>query len=749
GNHWRFAHQKLPLDPEVGALAVGDFNGDGRLDLAYLAKPDSLVVRFQDDRGQWPASGAPGRLTAASRRFRIADASGAKGVLAPGDLNGDGSDDLALLGERHLYLFYQDADHRLADPVRIVNTSSKVDRLQIADLDGDGRNDFVYRVPDDPSRPVAARLGQPDGSAGAELRFEVPPVRALACANVDGQEGDELIAVDDRTNRIKVYALQRAAAKEDEEHAAENAEPAQGRSDSAGGPPVPALDSRRGRPPVSQVILHGLPPGSQSRSPGLALGDLDGDGLVDLVASDPSGAALLVFRQDRQTGLGHGRRQPGFVGASEVKLADFDGDGRDEVVVVSGEEGAIGMCRYDDGQLGFPTALPTIDVPLAAEIADADGDGRTDIVYVSRTREGGRSTFALRVLVRGEDETWAAGAFGSASEVQLPLRSDPERIVALDANQDGRTDYLIFTGYSRPPVFLKTGEDSVPAVAGADTGVGLQNVSAAGVWVGRLDRPVGGALLVAQRNFARRLVLDEDGRWQGIEQYNAPSGASIAGAAALDVDGDGTREIVLVDQGEKKLRFLRRAEDTYQPWGDLPLGGFDYQRLQVADMNGDGAEDLVVIGSGKFGVVYTQTSPHDLRELANFESELRDVRFSGLTVADLNADGRTDVALLDTSSHYVQILAAVGGPGDDGGRVAGAEHTDAPAPPALALLPAMHFKVFEKKSLARAPSGGLEPREAVAADVTGDGRTDLILLVHDRLIVYPQDDGAGTANSDH
>jgi hypothetical protein len=32
-----------------------------------------------------------------------------------------------------------------------------------------------------------------------------------------------------------------------------------------------------------------------------------------------------------------------------------------------------------------------------------------------------------------------------------------------------------------------------------------------------------------------------------------------------------------------------------------------------------------------------------------------------------------------------------------------------------------------------------EPREALISDVTGDGKSDLIVLVHDRILVYPQD----------
>jgi len=36
---------------------------------------------------------------------------------------------------------------------------------------------------------------------------------------------------------------------------------------------------------------------------------------------------------------------------------------------------------------------------------------------------------------------------------------------------------------------------------------------------------------------------------------------------------------------------------------------------------------------------------------------------------------------------------------------------------------------------------GTEPREGIVADVTSDGRMDLIVLCHDRLILYPQDSG--------
>jgi hypothetical protein len=54
----------------------------------------------------------------------------------------------------------------------------------------------------------------------------------------------------------------------------------------------------------------------------------------------------------------------------------------------------------------------------------------------------------------------------------------------------------------------------------------------------------------------------------------------------------------------------------------------------------------------------------------------------------------------------------------------------------------MRFKIFEQKSYRDAkgrPKASAEPRELTVADVTGDGKDDLITVIHDRIIVYPQD----------
>ena len=59
----------------------------------------------------------------------------------------------------------------------------------------------------------------------------------------------------------------------------------------------------------------------------------------------------------------------------------------------------------------------------------------------------------------------------------------------------------------------------------------------------------------------------------------------------------------------------------------------------------------------------------------------------------------------------------------------------------LGLRHALAFKLFESKGISEREQSQTEPRESLIADVTGDGLDDLVLLSHDRVLVYPQDDG--------
>ncbi len=111
---------------------------------------------------------------------------------------------------------------------------------------------------------------------------------------------------------------------------------------------------------------------------------------------------------------------------------------------------------------------------------------------------------------------------------------------------------------------------------------------------------------MAQNTFARRVLLDADGLWKIKDQYNAGrNSAQILGAAALDTDGDGTKEIVLLDHASRSLLFLSSKSGVYRPSGTLSLGSINFAGMHVADLDSDGRDDLLIAGTDRFGVLQT------------------------------------------------------------------------------------------------------------------------------------------------
>jgi 5-hydroxyisourate hydrolase-like protein (transthyretin family) len=680
----RFEHQKIAVDREVASLSVGDFNGDGRKDLAYFSLPDQLNIVYQSARGDWTDR----------KRIRLPDVQPEQWNLAAGDLNHDGKDDLVVLGKHDTYIIYQQGAGELAVPLRLLNTSEKLALAQIADVDGDGLSDLCYFTREDGDRPLCVRLQSPAGRLGPELRCELPRFRGVTFANLDSRPGSEILAIEAQTGRAKAHRLERPELRPGE--------------------------------PAGQLIQFGFGRQSTGKHRDLATGDVDGDGRIDVVVTDPDGAQTIVFLQQAGTGLDLGNTFPGLVGAEQVRAGDVDGDKRAEVIVLSTREKTIGLCRMQEGRLTFPEGIPFDKEPVAIELADLDGDARQELLVIGRERMGQASRYSLSALAHGDGKQWRHVRLGEQDAVPLSLKNSPEKLVALDANRDGRADFLVFSAdRDRPPLFLLTNDKGTPTESSsAEGGFGLGNVSAGGLFLGMLDQPV---ILVAQNNFARNIAVGEKNHWQVLDQYNAAEAeAKIVGVATIDFDDQPGREIVLVDQGVKKLRILRREGTIYRPWREVDIGEFPYKSTHVADLDGDGRDDLLLFGSGKFGVLYAGRADPRLKTIATYESKQEKIHFNDLAVGDINSDGQMDVVVVDTQSQLVDILNFS---------------------PAAGLRHALEFKVFEAKSLVGEERTGNEPREVLIADVTGDGRPDLVLLCHDRVLVYPQEAGPGSKKS--
>ncbi len=670
----RMRLKTIPVNKEIVSLQAGDFNADGKIDLVYYGTPAEVIILHGQGDGRF---GEPRRIT-------TGEAVESSTSLAVGDLNRDGKQDLVLVAANELVTILQLENGRMSEPERLPHTAARPSILKAVDLDGDGGDDICL-LDGGSDDPIRVRFSVEGGRLGPEQRFHIEMPRAIAYAPLDKEPGAELLAIESQSGRAKVFTL--SETEEDE-------------------------SGRRGR-----LIFFPLPTGD-ARGRALALGDLDGDKKADVVVTDPANAQFLVYLQG-PTGLVRGQTYPNLAGGRVVAVADLDGDGSGEVVVLSEQEKQIGRAQFRDGRLTFPAPLPISGDPVAMDVADLDGDKRPEVLYVTQN-EGKSGSYVLRGLKREPSGTFIPYRWGQSDSVNLEgLNGNPPAMRVLDVNRDGLTDVLVFKPFGSPLLLLGRPGGEPPAPIGGSLGP-LVGASAAGI---SMTAPGEAALLVAQNTFARSIVLNKDGQWEVKDQFNAGRGsAQVIGAAALDTNGDGQKEVVLLDKGSKSLIFLDEREGVYRPGGTLSVGTFDFVGTDVADLDGDGRDDLLLAGTDKFGVVLTGRKGQRLKQIASYETSRKDALLGDLIAGDVNGDGRTDLVITDVGEHALELVAFDG---------------------RNELTRALAFKIFEKKSF-RDRDSLVEPRDLGLGDVDGDGRTDIVLIVHNRVLVYRQDPGTGS-----
>ncbi len=677
-NDRRMRLVSIPVNKAVVSLQAGDFDGDGKADLAFYGEPAGIEILYNRGNGRF------GDI----KRINVGEAIESGGALSVGDLDKDGRDDLALAGKEELVLIYQREKGKLGEPERLPHTLDNPRMVKAVDLDGDDADDLAM-LNGGADDPIRVRFAAGGGTYGPEERFFVESLRAYAFGAMDRKPGSELLMIEQQSGRTRVLGLESDPGDE---------------------------DLRRGR-----LGFYPLPAGAAAgRS--LDVGDLDGDGKAEVVATDPARAQLHVYRRAGAAGLGPSKAYPGLAGGGPVRLADLDGDGKAEVYVLSEKEKQVGRSVLLDGRLTFPAPLPIKGDPVALEVADLDGDRKPEVVYVTRDKAEGSTAdlFTLRALKREPMKMgrFVPHAWGDVDHIPLKgIGGIPPRLVVTDVDGDGQPDVIVFDLYG-PPLLLIGRKGAAPAPATGGLGP-LADVTPAGLTIADLDGP---ALLVAQQSFARKLRLDADGQWVVQDQFDSGRpAAQVQAVAALDTDGDGVKEVVLLERTSKSLLFLAKKDGAYAPAGKLSVGPFeDFQRMHVADLDGDGRDDLLIAGTSRFGVVLTGQAGRKLKTLAGYESNRNEARFADLAAGDLNGDGQPDVVLIDIAEHFVEIATFVPGQPD--------------------LARAAAFKVFERKAR-RNMADLIEPRDLAIGDVDGDGRSDLVLIVHDRVLVYRQDAG--------
>lgn len=202
----------------------------------------------------------------------------------------------------------------------------------------------------------------------------------------------------------------------------------------------------------------------------LTLGDIDGDGDLDVVTSDRYIYYMSVFRNDGSGGLSRGAHLYTGRAPTGIALGDIDNDGDLDLLVANSEDGSVHVRLNGGDATGSNTGdFPTLQTlflgyaPSSLALGDIDGDGDLDLV-VGNTHA---SATAVYVQLNGGDGTGTnPGVFSAGPDVVIG--SPPVRALLGDVDADGDLDLItsnaIYNGSMT--VRLNGGDNS-----GSNTGV--------------------------------------------------------------------------------------------------------------------------------------------------------------------------------------------------------------------------------------------------------------------------------------
>lgn len=614
------------------------------------------------------------------KRFPIDDAQISPNSLNTGDLTGSKRPGLLLLAENHIYWLAQNADRTLKEPEKIPFSGS-LKTVQVLDIDGNGRDDLLLANWDS-ANPFRFRLQGKSGQLGPEMHFTMPPIRSYWAEDLDGDRKTEVMTIAMSSGRAAVSHFVRKPA-----------------------------ESLAGAFKGGQFQVLPLNKTTKSRR-GAKWADVNADGLPDLLVAEPDSGQITIYLQQADGSLPTGKTFSTFTGVSEIAVAESQ-DGAD-VYLLSPDERQVGVTRYDkQGRLPFPTVIPMDGKPLAMGVG-ALKSGEPPTLAVLVDNDGKRS------LV-----TRASDGKSKTQKLAESFKSNPSALAFHDANQDGLADLVTLIPYEKIKFLIQ-----VPGKDFEETDVAPPGGTAEQPWMSTADVDGDGKveLLLAQKNFLRAVVLKSDAEAKDTKTWSftvkdqvngAANNSRIVGAAPLKNGSAAIASLFLLDAERKAVTLSERdTNGVWQVVKNLPLPFTEFNELQPVALGGKTPNSVAFLGTVAAGWLSLGGEAWDMTELDGYETPIKDGRLTDVISGDLNQDGRKDLVFLETGKNHLDVVIY-----DKAGQ----------------LVPATRWQVFEERSFRGRRGDQNEPREALILDVTGDKKNDLVVLVHDRVLVYPQE----------
>ena len=679
-------------DDQETESVLGDFNGDGTMDVARVVTDSSgnpeISVLLSNGDGTFKAAAITALPADTDAPFIV------------GDLNGDGKDDLVLVQPyggnctrahgtvapqtvipcgASIFVFISNGDGTFAVPANYSVTGSSLQGGLLTDIDGDGKLDVLAF---DSSTPAAVieMLGNGDGT------FQTPSTLGQLTTNAP----NNMIFADFNGDGKIDFAGQTETGIQ--------------------------VTLATGAGLFANAPASLSTPDGQNGACNFTTGDLTGDSKPEIVSFNCNANTVTVYVNQGDgsfgTGVYYNNNGDQNQGVYDGMVADMNGDGKNDVVVINDNAADVSVfLGHGDGSLSVEPSSYAVggyawNTPL---IADFNGDGLMDVVESD-------DLYSL-VYLQG----YGDGTFRASPTYDLPNSFGQSAytysVATGDFNGDGIADVVVgqVRNYASTGVVVYLGKGDGSFYPGDTYGTSA-NMSYVAVGDFNGDGKLDIAAIDRDNSLVQIFLGDGDGTFSiGAAYITSPAGNSSSQNLVVgDFDKDGKLDIAVANSNTQDVGvLLGHGDGTFAGAVSYPLSGFSAYDIKAADLNGDGYLDLAV-------TAYTDGPPAIGILLANSNApgtfaNVQFVTVSGdpnnVALGDLNKDGKIDMAVTERAglSFNGQIEIFL----NDGTGTFAAAPTTYPA------------------SALGGAAGDSWPLDIQMFDMNGDGNLDLVYLNDD------------------
>ena len=636
------------------SVSIGDFNGDGKPDLAIVNRSSYSVSVLLNTT-------APGATTPSFANQATFATGNIPRSVSIGDFNGDGKPDLAIanFASASVSVLLNTTAPGATTPSyanqATFATGSSPNSVSIGDFNGDGKLDLA--IANSTSNSVSVLLnttapGAPTPTYANQTMFATGSLpKSVSIGDFNGDGKPDLAIANYASNSVGVLL-----------------------NTTDTGATTPSYASQA-------TFVTGNLPFSVS------IGDFNGDGKPDLALANGyyasnSVSVLLNTTAPGATTPSYANQATFATGSNpfSVSIGDFNGDGKPDLAIANSTSNSVSVLlnTTDSGaptpSYASQTTFATGTLPVSVSIGDFNGDGKPDLAIANIDSN------SVSVLLN----TTAPGAVtpSYASQATFATGSLPKSVSIGDFNGDGKPDLAIVNSSSYSvSVLLNT-----TAPGAATPSYANQTEFTTGdnpVWVSIGDFNGDGKPDLAIANFDSdnvSVLLNTTDPGATKPSY-APhtefaTGSRPYSVSIGDFNGDGKPDLAIANSNSASVSFdsVSVLLNTTAPGATTPSYASQATfatgtpaSVSIGDFNGDGKPDLAIANrdSNSVSVLLNTTAPGATTpSYANQATFATGISPNSVSIGDFNGDGKPDLAIVNSTSNSVSVLLNATTPGN-------------------------------------------------------------------------------------